>query len=210
MSLTLILAGIAIGLAMSAPLGPVNIIVIRAALGRGFGPAFVFGLGAVAADMLFAAVAAYGVRSVEQFIHAFAMPLTLAGGILLVVIGVRTAQKHIALSEIGTTEPQGRGAMLRKASGTFALTALNPGTLFGYVAIFGAMSPALRLSLSPERPMLVVLGVAIGGTLWWAFISFAMERLKTRLTEKTLDRISRWTGVLIAAFGFALLMDAVI
>ena len=68
MSLTLILAGIAIGLAMSAPLGPVNIIVIRAALGRGFWPAFVCGRGAVIADVLFAAVAAYGVRSVEQVI----------------------------------------------------------------------------------------------------------------------------------------------
>ncbi|MGL6180955.1 MAG: LysE family translocator [Aestuariivirga sp.] len=210
MSLTLILAGIAIGLAMSAPLGPVNIIVIRAALGRGFWPAFVFGLGAVIADVLFAAVAAYGVRSVEQVIHAFAVPLTLAGGVLLVVIGVRTAQKHIALSEIGTTEPQGKGAMLRSAAGTFALTAFNPGTLFGYLAIFGAMSPALKLSLSPERPLLVVLGVAMGGTLWWAFISFAMERLKARLTESTLDRISRWTGVLIAAFGFALLLDLVL
>ena len=88
MSLTLILAGIAIGLAMSAPLGPVNIIVIRAALGRGFWPAFVFGLGAVIADVLLAAVAAYGVRSVEQVIHAFAVPLTLAGGVLL-LLGLR-------------------------------------------------------------------------------------------------------------------------
>ena len=59
-------------------------------------------------------------------------------------------------------------------------------------------------------PAALFAAAALGGTLWWAFISFAMDRLKARLTESTLDRISRWTGVLIAAFGFALLLDLVL
>jgi threonine/homoserine/homoserine lactone efflux protein len=206
----LLLAGIAIGLAMSAPLGPVNIIVIRAALGRGFVPALVAGLGAVVADTLFAAVSAYGIRSIETFIRDFTVPLTLAGGCLLVVIGVRTARKHIALSDVDAGTEASAGALLKRGAGAFALTAFNPGTLFGYLAIFGAMSPVLKLSQSPERPVLAVLGVMLGSVLWWAFISFAMDRLKSKLTERTLDRTSRWTGVLIAAFGFALLMDLVL
>jgi hypothetical protein len=44
--------------------------------------------------------------------------------------------------------------------------------------------------------------------LWWLFLSFVVSRLKTRISERALARISRWTGVLIAAFGFALLMEA--
>ena len=35
-----------------------------------------------------------------------------------------------------------------------------------------------------------------------------MTRFKSRITETVFDRINRWTGVLIAAFGFALLMEA--
>jgi threonine/homoserine/homoserine lactone efflux protein len=207
---TLILAGVAIGLAMAAPLGPVNIIVIRAALGRGFRPALVLGLGAVLADVIFAAVSAYGVRSVEQFIHEYSVPLTLAGGVLLVAIGVRTAQKHVSMTDIHAQQQVSAQLMLRDAAGTFALTAINPATLLGYLAIFGAMSPVLKLSLSPERPVAVVAGVAIGGIAWWLFISFTMDRLKVRMTEATLNRINRWTGVLIAAFGFALLLELVL
>ena len=47
------------------------------------------------------------------------------------------------------------------------------------------------------------------GTLWWLFLGFVVTRLKSRITATTFDRINRWTGVLIAAFGFALLMGVV-
>ena len=90
---------------------------------------------------------------------------------------------------------------------TFALTITNPGALFGFLAIFGTMGPALRLGSAPYRPLLAVVGVTIGGLLWWLFLSFVVARLKSRFTPATEDKINRWTGVLIAAFGFALLME---
>ena len=52
MDWNLIIAGMSIGLAMAAPVGPVNLIVIRTALNCGFRAAFLAGLGAVLADML--------------------------------------------------------------------------------------------------------------------------------------------------------------
>ncbi|MCA3559400.1 MAG: hypothetical protein IOC82_00035 [Aestuariivirga sp.] len=55
MDLTLLLMGVAIGLAVTAPLGPVNILVIRNAIRRGFGVAFLVGL--EAADVRYAAAA---------------------------------------------------------------------------------------------------------------------------------------------------------
>ena len=54
----------------------------------------------------------------------------------------------------------------------------------------------------------MVAGVVIGGVLWWLFLSFLVSRLRERISEVTFDRINRWTGILIAAFGFALLMEA--
>jgi len=92
---------------------------------------------------------------------------------------------------------------------TFALTITNPATFFGFLAIFGTMSSVLALASSPLRPPTIVFGVALGAALWWVFISFVVTRLKSRISASTFDRINRWTGVLIAAFGFALLMDVV-
>ncbi len=205
----LFITGIFIGLSVTAPLGPVNIIVIRTAIRRNFAVAVMTGLGAVAADSIYASLAAYGVSSIEQFIAQYAKPLMLAGGVLLVVLGIRLARSHMSLEQLALLEVPSRRLIIRKALGTFLLTLTNPGVFFGFLAIFGTMSGVLALASSPARPLTVVAGVVLGGTLWWLFLSFVVTRLKSRITATILDRINRWTGVLIAAFGFALLMDAV-
>ena len=206
MDFILLITGIFIGLSVTAPLGPVNLIVTRTAIQRSFGVAVLTGLGAVLADVVYASLAAYGVRSIEQFIAQYAMPLTLVGGTMLVILGIRLARSHMSLEQLALQDVPSRRIIIRKALGTFLLTLTNPGVFFGFLAIFGTMSGVLVLASSPGRPLTVVAGVAIGGTLWWLFLSFVVTRLKSRITATTFDRINRWTGVLIAAFGFALLM----
>lgn len=206
MDFILLITGIFIGLSVTAPLGPVNLIVTRTAIQRSFGVAVLTGLGAVLADVVYASLAAYGVRSIERFIAQYAMPLTLVGGTMLVILGIRLARSHMSLEQLALQDVPSRRIIIRKALGTFLLTLTNPGVFFGFLAIFGTMSGVLVLASSPGRPLTVVAGVAIGGTLWWLFLSFVVTRLKSRITATTFDRINRWTGVLIAAFGFALLM----
>jgi len=207
MDVSLLFIGMAIGLAVTAPLGPVNILVIRSAIRRGFVVAFLVGLGAVVADVLYAAAAAYGVSWVSHLIEAYARPLIIIGGLLLVVIGVWLARKRIELAVVEADEPQ-TAKVIGRMLAAFGLTMSNPGEFLGFLAIFGTMSGVLRLHENAARPPVVIVGVAIGGILWWLFLSFVVSRLKTRISERALARISRWTGVLIAAFGFALLMEA--
>ncbi len=200
--------GIAIGLSVTAPLGPVNILVIRNAIRRGFGIAVLTGLGAVAADMIYALVAAYGVSSVAHLITDYAKPLTLAGGALLIVMGIRLARSHVSMAELAAQDPPTRRQILGKMATAFMLTMTNPGIFFGFLAIFGTMAAVLRLGDGASRPAIVVAGVVLGGVLWWLFLGYVVTRFRDRITEKTFDRINRWTGVLIAAFGFALAMEA--
>jgi arginine exporter protein ArgO len=124
--------------------------------------------------------------------------------LLLILIGIRTARAHVA-----SLDPAGRPEVssARTALTTLTLTLVNPGSLMGFLALFGAMGVVLKLGLAPYRPALAVAGVAIGGLLWWLFVAFTAHHLKSRLTPATLDRINRWAGVLIAALGFALLMQ---
>jgi hypothetical protein len=48
----------------------------------------------------------------------------------------------------------------------------------------------------------------MGGALWWLALSLVISRLKTKLSATTLDKINRWSGIFVAAFGFVLLMRA--
>lgn len=208
MDFALLVTGIAIGLSVAAPLGPVNIIVIRTAIRRSFPIALLTGLGAVAADTIYASLTAYGVQSIEYLITAYATPLMIAGGLLLVVMGIRLARVRVRLADLAVQDPPSKRQILAKMLTTFTLTLTNPGAFFGFLAIFGTMSGVLKLAGSAARPPIVVAGVVIGGALWWLFLSFTVARLRTRITERIFDKINRWTGILIAAFGFALLMDA--
>lgn len=201
--------GAAIGLAVAAPLGPVNVLVIRAAMRRGSVAGMIAGAGSTAADLVFAVVAAFGIRSVERFILDYALPLQIAGGLLLVVIGIRTATSHVRPADLVAAEPVTAGQLWRKALTTFSITIVNPGALAGTLAIFGTMSGVLRLGASPTRPPAVLVGFLIGSMAWWLFLVLAVRGLHGRLTASAVDRINRWTGVLIAAFGFALLMGPV-
>jgi threonine/homoserine/homoserine lactone efflux protein len=202
MDLTLLIAGIAIGVAMSAPLGPVNLIVIRTALCHDLKVAFLAGLGAVFADVLIAAIAAYGIQSVAHLILDYAKFLQVAGGLFLIVLGIRTARTHLAASDLTS------GPHSAKFGLTFSLSVTNPGLILGYLAIFSSLSVHLALGTSPYRPAIVVLGIALGSALWWLLLSFFIGRLKTRLGPSMLDRINRWSGILVAAFGFLLLWKA--
>lgn len=208
MDLFVIAAGIAIGLAMTAPPGPVNLLVIRTAIAQGFRLAFLTGLGAVVSDMIYACIAAYGVSSISHLITSHARPLTAVGGAVLVFIGVRLARTRIDLDALGAAAPQGGRQVTGRMLTAFSMSITNPGVLFGFLAIFGTMSGVLRLSEHAARPLQAVAGVAIGAMLWWLFLSFVVSRFRERISEAMLARINRWTGILIAAFGFALLMEA--
>ncbi len=198
----LIIAGIAMGLAMAAPLGPVNLIVIRAALNHNTHAAILSGLGAIIADTMMASIAAYGLRSIEQAIISYTIPIQITGGLMLVVLGVRTARKHFKSSELNESPSAAKLGL------TFFLTITNPGTALGFLAIFSAMSGMLQLSAAPYRATTVLIGIALGGALWWLAVSFIINKLKSRFSSTTLDSINRWSGILVAAFGFVLLMRA--
>ena len=208
MDVILLLTGVAIGLSVSAPLGPVNILVIRNAINRGFGVAFAVGLGAVVADAIYAVVAAYGIRSIAYLITDHAQLMMIVGGGLLAVMGIWLARSPVSLAALALQEPPRKREVAGRMLTAFSLTITNPGVFFGFLAIFGSMNAVLRLDEAWHRPLTVVAGVVIGGALWWLVLSAGVSRFKGRIGEKSFGRINRWTGVLIAAFGFALLMEA--
>ena len=202
MDMQLVIAGLSIGLAMAAPLGPVNLVVIRTALNHDLKVAFLAGLGAVLADVLMAGVAAYGIQSIQNFIMDYADLLEVAGGLLLILLGIRTARTHFAPSDLAPVPHAARFGL------TFTLSMTNPGLALGYLAIFSSMSSMLALGAALYRPAVVLTGIALGGALWWLLLSFFIVRLKTKLSASTLDKINRWSGIFVAAFGFVLLMRA--
>jgi threonine/homoserine/homoserine lactone efflux protein len=205
----LIAIGMAVGIAVTAPLGPVNLTVIRASLRSSMGGGMAAASGSMLGDALFATLAAYGVRWIEQWVHAHSDAIQIVGGLFLIFIGIRTAMHHVKDAELSLSD-LGRGAYLRKALTCFFLTITNPGALLGFFAIFTGLGGVLDLGSVPYRPLNAIVGVILGTLIWWSFVTYLVTHIKGRVTSYTLVRLNIWAGVGIAIFGFIILGNLVL
>ena len=164
--LAFIALGMLGGIFVTAPLGPVNVLIMQRALRYGFPSAVAAGSGAATADVIFASAAAFGVSAVSAFVEGHAQVIQLVGGILVALIGARILWRQQRIDKTVPDEPRRKGAM-EMATATFLLTITNPATVFGFVAYFGALGEWAPAKGDVMGTAQLVLGVAIGTLGWW-------------------------------------------
>src|SRR5262245_20855190 len=81
------------GFAISAPVGPVNVLCISRTLSGGRRGGMLAGLGAAASDTIYGAIAAFSISFVIQFLLRELHWIRLIGGSLLIVIGITYYRK---------------------------------------------------------------------------------------------------------------------
>src|SRR5271168_2724640 len=85
-----LMRGLAIGLAVAIPVGPIALLCMRRTLERGFLVGFATGLGAAIADLFYATIAGFGIAAVESALLAYRTPLGFVGGLFLLAMAGRT------------------------------------------------------------------------------------------------------------------------
>lgn len=201
--LVLILSGLLIGVAVAAPIGPVNLICIRRTLKYGMLNGFVSGAGAAVGDGVFAIVAAFGVTAVISFVAAYSGWLQLVGGVFLLGLGVRTWFDHPHLDD---KLPEGSlGDLLPVISVTFFLTITNPATMLGFIAIFGGVADFTIGTEDYMRASILVASVIGGSVLWWAAITGFVSLFRDRMTDTGLALLNKVSAVIIVLFGAGIL-----
>ncbi len=86
---SLLLRGFLLGFAVAASPGPIFLICLRRTVVRGWLNGLVSGSGVATADGLYAGVAAFGVGAITTALMGQRRWLALAGGVLLIALGVR-------------------------------------------------------------------------------------------------------------------------
>jgi threonine/homoserine/homoserine lactone efflux protein len=192
-----LLRGVAIGLAVAIPVGPIALLCMRRTLERGFLIGFGTGLGAAFADLFYASIAAFGISAVEEILLEYRTALSLVGGVFLLVLAAKTAWGK------GMSEPRIRRSAAGVASAVvsgFVLTATNPLTVLGFVAIFAGFGVGKGLT-DTNRVLALVIGVTIGSILWWAALNGIIARIRHHFEPRTLQYLNLAAGAIIAAFG---------
>lgn len=89
--------------------------------------------------------------------------------------------------------------MLRSYLSTVLLTLTNPLTIFAFIAIFAALN--LSEGLSYLSASLLVVGVFIGSTLWFALLSSGVTLFRNKLGVNSLSWVNKIAGILIIFSG---------
>lgn len=198
------LAGMAIGLMTAAPVGPVNVMCAHRAFHFGFWAGLTAGLGAMVADLIFAAVAAFGVTAIQVFIQQNEGPVQVVGGVLLIIFG----WKILTSSPIPADDPAATHSTRKLAAflAAFAMTITNPGAVFGFIAIFTMLGDWAPRSGDYQATAMLLLGVMIGNLAWWVLISGFVGHLRERLADTWLIRFNKIAGYTLVLFGAVLLL----
>lgn len=203
MLLIALLKGIAVGIVIALPAGPVGVLCVRRCLFEGALFGLVSGLGAAVADATFGAIAALGLSFVRDWLLAYQDWFGLAGGLFLLGFGI----KALFLYRASKPEPVAGEAMFGAFASTYALTIANPITLLSFAVIFAKVGAEAATGL--VEASVLVAGVFLGSLLWWLGLSFGIGALRNLAGEKVMLWLNRVSGVILFSSGVGLLFAAI-
>lgn len=195
MELDLPMRGVAAGLMIAAPVGPVNVLCIQRALQKGWKSGLVSGLGAAVVDTFYGGIAGFSISLVIQFLIREQFWFRLIGGILLIGIGITYYFKKPRSLESSYSDSPSHSDFVS----ALILTATNPTTILSFLAILA------MLGQGGQRPIwetsLLVGGIFCGSMLWWTALTGGANLLRDKVTDRTMLLMNRIAGIAIGAFG---------
>ena len=196
--------GIFLGLAITAPVGPINLLCIRRSLYHGWKIGLMTGLGAAVADTFFGAVAAFGLTAISDFLIANKKIVELIGGLAFIYMGVsliRSRPHDPGVTEIKSISP------FNAFSSSLFLTLHNPATIFAFLIAFAALK-LNEDSSSVSGAVIVTAGVFLGSSLWWLSLSWVSSKIRSRISPAMIHKINVGTGVLLVLLSVILLVQS--
>jgi threonine/homoserine/homoserine lactone efflux protein len=195
MNYELPIRGIATGLIIAAPVGPVNVLCIQRTLGKGWRSGLYSGLGAAAADTIYGAVAGFSITLVIDFLLKEQFWIRVLGGFLLIAIGVvYFFRKPLALEEKKKEKSTHSDFV-----SSFLLTLTNPTTVLSFIAVLATMG--MREQRTVPMTLLLIAGIFCGSMMWWVLLTGVVYRLRRSIKQQTMCWMNRIAGFAIGAFG---------
>ena len=208
-----VLAGVAFGLALAAPPGPMNAVIAEESVLRGWRAGFKTGLGAMTADIVFFGLALAGVVAFVRELPTVRDAMFLLGGALMLYFayGAVRGAKGSFRSE---SAPESRGF-----SKAFLLSVSNPyQILFWLTAGVGLLTPGTVDVLSYASASLsglvvvetgsaaLIVGLFSGVAAWIVGFPAALSAAESRV-ESFAPAVAYGSAVVLAGFGLYFLAD---
>jgi threonine/homoserine/homoserine lactone efflux protein len=195
-------AGFMCGFVVSIPVGPVNLTVINNALRKGFGAAFLTGLGAIFAETLYAALMLWGHASILDKPRATYVVRTVAA-VAIAGLGIRYIFYKPAKIEAGATAAKRVDELWHHPRAFFLGFALTISNLMLVALWFNIVALLFEHGWVAQQRWsraLCALGVTGGGATWFFLLALFVSRAHRRVRTETLTMLVRSCGVIFLIF----------
>ncbi len=199
--------GIAIGALISAPMGPIGMLVIQRTLGKGRWPAFFTGVGAALSDLIYCLLTGFCLSFITDFIDNNQFMLTILGSVVLTIFGFYLLRKNPTRALKGA-EIKASNYWSDFATG-FLLTFSNPLILFFIIGLFAQFS-FIQPDYGIHHYIVAYLSIFAGALGWWYGVTALVNHLGKRINVRSLKIINRIIGILLIILAIIGIVTALI
>lgn len=194
-----ILKGVAIGLLISVPLGPIGMLIIQRTLIRGRAHGIVTGLGATTSDLIYTIVSFFFLGFVMDFLDENRYIIQIIGSVIVIGFGT-----YIFRSNPSTQPKVKTDKSTAKLSGdyfsSFVLTLSNPLILFFLIALFAKLS-FLEGRTNIWQDLTGMISILGGATLWWGTLTYFVGKFRYMFNLRGLKVLNQTLGTIIILLG---------
>jgi threonine/homoserine/homoserine lactone efflux protein len=193
----LIVYGMTVGIALAAPIGPINIEIIRRGIRDGAMHGWMVGLGALSVDTVFAMVIVSGFASFADS-EGVRLVLFLAGGVMLGWVGwgsMKTALRGLEGSPSDKVKPRGRSYI----TGVL-MAAFNPMGIVYWLTVGAGLAADAVSRVGQSGAPVLVLGVMLGIFAWISTLTIIAQVSRRFVTGNGMRWVTGVSGGIIMAF----------
>ncbi|MCM1378241.1 MAG: LysE family translocator [Clostridium sp.] len=197
--------GIAIGMIISAPMGPVGILCIQRTLDKGRKAGLYTGVGAAISDLIYCLLTGFGLSFIEEFLERNSIIIQLFGSVVLIFFAIYLFKKNPAgqLKKPSDAEISTHKNILAG----FLFTFSNPLILFliiGLFARFNFLMPEIKF----YHYIIGYVGIIAGALGWWWLVTFFVDKVRSHFNLRSMWLINKIIGGVILIFAFVGIVTA--
>ncbi|MCM1293000.1 MAG: LysE family transporter [Bacteroides sp.] len=173
---------------ISAPMGPIGMLVIQRTLNKGRSAALYTGIGAALSDIVYCLLTGLGLSFVTDFITANQEILQVCGSVLLIVYGIYLfkANPSRALQKTSTSS----NTYWRDFGTGFLFTFSNPLILFFIIGLFARFN-FMDTSYQIVHYFFGYAAIAAGALCWWFMITYFVNKIRSHFNVRSMWLINR-------------------
>jgi len=202
--------GVIVGISFAVLLGPSFFALIQTCIQRGLKPGLLFAAGIFFSDIAALLLCYFGASQILGEDPRENMLFSMAGGIVLTLLGVYTFSKkdiHKQNSETDSNQRSQKKWYLYLIKG-FVLNALNPGVWFIWITI--VISIGARYGVNSRAIFLFLSGILSTTLAADALKCFISSYIKRQLSLHIMIWLNRVVGIILIVFGIVMIANVII